>query len=209
MPVSSPTYTDNVFINCPFDADYLPLLYAITYTVYRCGLFPLTAMNEDNGTDNRIDKISRIIEKCKYGIHDISRTELNPDTDLPRFNMPLELGLFFGAQKFGDQQQKSKNALILDVEKYRYLEFITDIRGIDIKAHNNSTEKVIQRVRDWIKTATGKSPLSGHILIASEYTTFMAGLPTMVERMGLDPGDIPYTDFCEIVSAAAQLNAEV
>jgi hypothetical protein len=34
-----------------------------------------------------------IISGCKYSIHDLSRTELDKTTRLPRFNMPLELGL--------------------------------------------------------------------------------------------------------------------
>src|SRR5262249_5963635 len=32
---------------------------------------------------------------CKYGIHDISRTEVTSASGLPRFNMPLELGVVF------------------------------------------------------------------------------------------------------------------
>jgi transcription initiation factor TFIIIB Brf1 subunit/transcription initiation factor TFIIB len=48
----------------------------------------------------RIEKIAGIIAACKFGIHDISRTELDPTTHLPRFNMPLELGLFLGREAF-------------------------------------------------------------------------------------------------------------
>jgi len=36
--------------------------------------------------------------------HDISRTELN-EHSLPRFNMPLELGLFLGASRFGQLEE--------------------------------------------------------------------------------------------------------
>ncbi len=48
---------------------------------------------------------------------------------LPRFNMPLELGIFLGAKRFGSQKQKQKNGLILDREKYRYQSFCSDIAG--------------------------------------------------------------------------------
>jgi hypothetical protein len=51
----------------------------------------------DSG-DVRIEKILDIIDQCKLGIHDISRTELN-EHSLPRFNMPLELGLFLGKRR--------------------------------------------------------------------------------------------------------------
>lgn len=55
---------------------------------------------EDSG-EERIRKIKRIIRECRYGIHDISRVELDAVHQLPRFNMPLELGLFLGAQEYG------------------------------------------------------------------------------------------------------------
>ena len=42
-------------------------------------------------------KICQLILESPYGIHDLSRIELDPSTQLPRFNMALELGLFLGA----------------------------------------------------------------------------------------------------------------
>jgi hypothetical protein len=62
----------------------------------------------------RIGKIARIIRECQWGIHDISRTEPNP-SGLPRFNMPLERGIFLGARWFRDRPQKRKSCLIRDV----------------------------------------------------------------------------------------------
>ena len=85
---------DLVFINCPFDENYSELLRAIVFTVYKCKLFPVTALTEDNALENRLDKIIKLIKKCKYGIHDISRISLNQN-GYPRFNMPFELGIFF------------------------------------------------------------------------------------------------------------------
>ena len=84
----SPGYNENVFVNCPFDDEFIPLLHAIIYTIYCCGFVPKSALAEDDGTDLRLDKIIRCINNSKYGIHDISRTELN-NSNFPRFNMPL------------------------------------------------------------------------------------------------------------------------
>lgn len=92
-------YENSVFINCPFDETYTPILRAIIFAVYRCGFVPRSALEADNGLQNRLHKIQSVIAGCHYGIHDISRTELN-ENGLPRFNMPFELGLFFGAQCF-------------------------------------------------------------------------------------------------------------
>ena len=55
-------------------------------------------------------------------------------TQLPRFNMPLELAMFFGCKRFGSESQKKKRTLVLDREPYRYRQFISDIAGQDIRA---------------------------------------------------------------------------
>jgi len=39
-----------------------------------------------------------IIRDSQFGIHDVSRVELDDANRLPRFNMPLELGLFLRAK---------------------------------------------------------------------------------------------------------------
>ena len=89
-------YTDHVFVNCPFDADYKPMFDAIVFAVTDLGLVARSAREEDDGGESRLVKIQRIIEECKYGVHDISAVELDSVNKLPRFNMPLELGLFLG-----------------------------------------------------------------------------------------------------------------
>lgn len=111
-------YNDNVFINCPFDSAYKPLFDAMVFAVYDCGFVARCALEEDDASEARIDKIYSIIADCRYGIHDISRTELDTDSNLPRFNMPLELGVFLGAKKFGIEEQKRKKSLVLDREMH-------------------------------------------------------------------------------------------
>ena len=91
--MSSIKYNDAVFINCPFDEAYTSMMIAMLYAVYGSGFIPRSALEEDNGLQNRLDKIQKIIEACRYGIHDICRVELN-DNNLPGFNMPFELGFF-------------------------------------------------------------------------------------------------------------------
>ncbi len=171
-----PEYNDSIFVNCPFDPDYTPILRAIIFTIYRCGFFPITALAEDNGLDYRLDKIEKLIENCKYGVHDLSRTELNAH-GLPRFNMPFELGIFFGAKKFGIEKQKNKVAIILDSDAHRYTEFITDLRGVDIKAHNNNADIAIREIRDSLRNASRRATIPGHLIIIREYNNLLANLP--------------------------------
>jgi len=69
----------------------------------------------------------------------LSRTECNSKTGLPRLNMPFELGLFFGAKEFGNTLHKRKKALVLDRVPYRYQNFLSDLNGVDPKAHENNS----------------------------------------------------------------------
>ena len=97
-----------LFINCPFSDDYKSFFEAIVFTTIFCGFYPRCAQESDDNSKNRLDKICDIIEDCEFGFHDISKVELDHDTSLPRFNMPLELGLFLAAKRFGGQKQKKK-----------------------------------------------------------------------------------------------------
>jgi hypothetical protein len=86
----------DVFINCPFDDDYRALFRAIIFAVIACGFRARCALEISDAATARIEKIYKIISECGYGVHDISRTELDEVNQLPRFNMPLELGIFLG-----------------------------------------------------------------------------------------------------------------
>ncbi len=86
-------YGLNVFINCPFDSAYQPLFEAIAFVTYDCGFYPRTALEVDDSSQVRIEKITRIIRECRLAVHDISRTQLVRGTRLPRFIMPLVLGM--------------------------------------------------------------------------------------------------------------------
>src|ERR1700730_16479396 len=102
-------YYKGVFINCPFDAQYKPLFEAIVFAVSDCGLWPRCALELDDASEVRIEKIFKIIAECRYGVHDISRTEVTSASGWPRFNMPLELGMFLAAKRFwhGPEEEES------------------------------------------------------------------------------------------------------
>ena len=67
----------DVFINCPFTADYQAHFQGIIFTVVRSGFTPRCARESDDGGEVRLDKICRIIRECPYSVHDISKTELD------------------------------------------------------------------------------------------------------------------------------------
>ena len=120
-------YNESVFINCPFDGAYEPLLHGLIFAVRHMRLVPNSALDPSDAGQPRFDKILALIENCKYSIHDISRTEIDPNHGLPRFNVPFELGLDLGCKRYGKLSQKKKMTLILDVDRFRYRTFISDI----------------------------------------------------------------------------------
>ncbi len=193
-------YNDNVFINCPFDANYKPLFDAMVFAVHDCGFIPRCALEEDDASEVRIDKIYSIIADCRYGIHDISRTELDEGSNLPRFNMPLELGIFLGAKRFGVEEQKKKKCLVLDREQYRYQQFISDISGQDIQAHNNSSREVITRVRNWLRTASRRETIPSGSIIWRRYQEFIEKLPQTAQECQLTVEDLIFNDYILLVA---------
>ena len=196
----SPNYNDNVFINCPFDAVYKPLFDAMVFAIHDCGFIPRCALEEEDASQVRIDKIYSIIADCRYGIHDISRTELDKGSGLPRFNMPLELGVFLGAKKFGIEEQERKKCLILDTEPYRYQQFISDIAGQDIQAHNNSSREIITRVRNWLRTASRRESIPGGSIIWRRYRDFRRDLPQTAREYQLTVEDLIFNDYSLVIT---------
>ncbi len=197
----SDNYNYNVFINCPFDKEYKPILDAIVFTIYACNFIPRSALEENDSGNVRFEKIIEIISDSKLGIHDISRTELDKKTSLPRFNMPFELGLFLGAKKFGAFDQSKKRTLILDKKKHRYQKLISDIAGQDPKYHNEKINKVILSIRDWLNNNTKrKIPYPSGRDMYDDYKRFQKELPLSYKKYRLKEKEIQFTDYCFCIS---------
>lgn len=191
----------DVFINCPFDADYKPIFNAMVYTVVRLGYRARCALETDNAGENRLSKIIKIIGECRYGIHDISRTETDGNPPLPRFNMPLELGLWLGAHHLGRDGQASKQCIVFDREPYRYLRFISDISGQDIHNHGLVVERLITELSAWLRHLPGGLRSGGGQAILREYETFTELLPVLSAQRDMTPDELLFADFNLMVTA--------
>jgi hypothetical protein len=178
----------------------MPLFDAIVFTVFDCGYVARSALEFDDSSQVRIEKIGKIISESKYGIHDISRTELDSETGLPRFNMPLELGLFLGAKRFGTASDKDKVCLILDRNRYRFQQFLSDIAGQDIRSHNDDADAVVSLVRDWLRNNSGRRTIPGGRAIAARYASFRERLPSMCNELQIDEDELTFNDYVNIVS---------
>ena len=199
---SGDLYNRSVFINCPFDDDYRPLFEAIVWTVQDMGLLARCATERADAGEVRLQKIMDIIAGCKYGIHDISRADIN-SPDLPRFNMPYELGLFMGCVRYGNGRHKEKVTLILDSEKYRYQQFLSDIAGQDIKAHRNEPEQVVKAVWQCLTTWPDRTKQHGAAEIWKRYGQFQAQLPDLCDAAQLTPEELrgSFSDYIRLLNS--------
>jgi len=194
---SRPDYEQSVFINCPFDDDYRPLFHAVVFTVHVLGLVPRCSLEASDSGSVRIQTIISLIEYCRWGIHDISRTELNAN-GLPRFNMPLELGIFLGAQRLGSRSQKRKSCLVLDRDPYRYQEFISDIAGQDIASHGGEPVKAISAVRNWLATSMRNQSFPGGRDIGVRFRQFQRDLPGTCLKLKIQPDELTFAEYSRI-----------
>lgn len=197
MP-KKPPYAKSVFVNCPFDKEYLPLFEATIFVIHSLGFLPRCSREIDDG-GVRINKIIKIISECQYGIHDLCRTEIDPHTKLPRFNVPLELGIDMGCRYLGGKLHAEKLHLIMDRTPFRYRKLISDLAGNDPWAHNNNPLQVIRIIRNWLSTSNPEKHLPGADFLQKEYKLFRQHMPAICRRAGFR-GEIPYKDYSNIVA---------
>jgi hypothetical protein len=149
MIMAAADFDRSVFINCPFDRDYEPLLQAILFALVYLGLAPRIASERLDGGETRIDKIKALIEASRHSIHDLSRCQARDAGEFYRLNMPFELGLDYGCRHYGGRPLSSKRLLVLEEHPYRYQAALSDLAGCDIVHHDAKAQVAIRRVRNW------------------------------------------------------------
>lgn len=187
---------NNVFINCPFDNLYFPLLKPLLFTIAYLDLVPQISETTDSG-QARINHILELMSISKYSIHDLSRVEKIKRNDYPRFNMPFECGIDFGLKMSNIAKFGGKRFLILEKEPYRYKSIISDISGNDIKAHKENPEEIIKAVRDWFKVLLKDVPWYKTIWLA--YAEFETDFEQILVANDYDPKDINSITFSDII----------
>jgi len=190
----------DVFINCPFTPDYEVSFQAIVFTVVRCGFEPRCAREYDDGGEVRFEKICRIIRECAYSVHDISKTDPDAASGLPRFNMPFELGLFLGAKRFGSSPHSRKKSLIFDKDPYRYQSYLSDIAGQDIHPHNSDPKRLIRELTAWLRDEAKDPRVPGGLAVADEFGRFIVDLPRIAADKQLQVSELTFKDLVGIIA---------
>lgn len=167
------SFENNVFVNCPFDEKFIPLLRPLLFTVIYLGFNPRIALENIDSGQPRITKILDLIKESKFAIHDLSRIKAEKKGEYFRLNMPFELGLDVGCRFFKAGKWQNKKCLILEAEKYRYQAAISDLSNSDIAVHNNEPEEIVSEVRNWLNSEASLNA-SGPSKIWGAFNDFMA-----------------------------------
>ena len=132
-----------VFLNVPYDEEFSSLYIAYIVGLCQLDLVPHLA-SEIPGGDRRLDRIFKLIQSCRYSIHDLSRVEVSvAPTAVPRFNMPLELGMPITWQKLHPTRH---DWFVWESDPYRIQRSASDLNGTDACIHNGTPEGVLREL---------------------------------------------------------------
>lgn len=190
----------SVFINCPFDAQYQPLFDAIVFSVIYCGLQVRSGLQIVDAGQLRLEKIVRQLEQSRFSVHDISRVGLEVHNGLPRFNMPLELGMALGMKHLGRNVLRDHVIIVMETERFRFQTFASDLAGVDIAHHGDDPSRVARSVRDALATHIDHPLPSGSVLDEARQT-FLRALPAMVAAANQQLAELTFIDRLRHLSA--------
>jgi hypothetical protein len=195
-------FRSNVFINCPFDAEYQVLLKPLLYTIKIIGLQPRIALERFDSGEVRLNKIQELLEESYYSIHDLSRIKSQDSNEYFRLNMPLELGIDLGCRLYHpDRKYRSKKFLILESEKYSVHKGLSDFGFADCKCHDNDAERITILVRNWF-VETGRTNVAPPSKIWKDYNLFYSRLYQSKKPLGYSKQDIetlPIPEFIQFM----------
>lgn len=184
-------FQKNVFINCPFDEEYYPLLRPMLFTVVRFGFNPRIALERSDSGEQRINKICQLISSSRYAIHDLSRSQSKKEKEFYRLNMAFELGIEYGIRHFSSTRRfRSKRCLILGRKPYDFTKALSDLSGVDIKNHGDDPQVLIRELRNWFIETLDLTDVDGPTRIWDEFCDFMTDCYETKKSEGFTDEDV-------------------
>jgi hypothetical protein len=94
----------------------------------------------------RLEAIIGLIDESNFSIHDLSR--IKSSKGIPRFNMPLELGLAL----YRSHATKGRHRVyVFESKPYRTQKSTSDINGIDPQIHHGTARGVMAGLRNILR----------------------------------------------------------
>ncbi|HTF68589.1 MAG TPA: hypothetical protein VK638_38515 [Edaphobacter sp.] len=128
MRVPKSKKIESVFLNIPYDGPFESLYLAYIVGLTQLGLNVTATLAVPK--QGRLETIIGLIERSNFSIHDLSRIEVS--RGIPRFNMPLELGIALYRSKTTKGQHQVH---IFESKRYRAQRSTSDVNAIDPMIH--------------------------------------------------------------------------
>lgn len=165
---------DSVFLNIPYDKEFEDLYVAYIVGLTQLGLRVNAALAVPN--QGRLETIIRLIEKSNFSIHDLSRDDVSKG--IPRFNMPLELGLAL----YRSHATKGRHRVyVFERTPYRAQKSTSDINGIDPQIHHGTAKGVMAGLRNILRQPGDVTTVPEML---RSYDTVRRKLPEFKENAG-------------------------
>ncbi len=166
----------NVFIDCPYDEEYLPLLKAVIFTVKACGFQPKIILEHFASVEDRTKKINQLIEESQYCIHDLSKigaTKFGKNQDLRLSGKLIEEIAFH--EYYSRIKSQKKNILVLGKDRSSIgVELLSNLADA-FRIHGGNQEEIIKCIRDWFYQS-GAKRIKPASTIWVEFNEFMTTL---------------------------------
>jgi hypothetical protein len=135
---------ESVFLNIPYDKKFEDRYVAYIVGLTQLGLRVNATLAVPN--QGRLETIIGLIAKSDSSIHDLSRIEISKG--IPRFNMPLELGLAL----YRSHATKGRHRVhVFESKPYRAQKSTSDINGIDLQIHHGTPKGVMAGLRNILR----------------------------------------------------------
>jgi len=146
----APIDGQSVFLNVPFDTDYAPLFLALIARLTALGHTPRCVLEVPSGGRNRLERIFGLLESCDASIHDLSRITLSAPQEVPRFNMPFELGMAYALA-----QKVSHDFFVLEEKPFSLQVSLSDLNGYDPHIHHSTPSGALRCILDCFGAPSG------------------------------------------------------
>jgi hypothetical protein len=165
---------ESVFLNIPYDKEFEDLYVAYIVGLTQLGLHVKASLAVPN--QGRLETIIRLIEESDSSIHDLSRDELSQG--IPRFNMPLELGLAL----YRSHATKGRHRVyVFESKPYRTQRSTSDINGLDPQIHRGTAKGVMAGLRNILRQPGDVTTVPEMLL---SYRAVKRNLPELMRNAG-------------------------
>jgi hypothetical protein len=140
----------SIYINCPFDGNYAPVLDAVVLSILGCGYLPRIAFEDGSSDELRINRIVKALISSRYSFHDLVRCQGEGLSNLGRFNMPLELGIAIGIKSILAKDDIKHEWFAVVPSHHDHSEYASNLKGYDLKKCDGSEQDLIYKIMCWL-----------------------------------------------------------